>query len=155
MADSIEQLSFELTMGALTQQERAVTSLRTSAGTVLGAASIAGSFLAGRVGGRSLDVWAVVAMLAFALCVATAIWVLLPRDLAVSVDGGELMAASDDDRLATINEAYRGACGWIEAQLDRNRHTIDRLTDWLSVSYLLLAIEVVLWTISLTATLRP
>jgi len=45
VAQSIEQLSFELTASALAEQERALTGLRTRAGTVLAAASIAGSFL--------------------------------------------------------------------------------------------------------------
>jgi hypothetical protein len=45
MAQSIEQLSFELTASALGEQERALSGLRTRAGTVLAAASIAGSFL--------------------------------------------------------------------------------------------------------------
>ena len=37
MAESIEQLSFELTASALAEQERALSGLRTRAGTVLAA----------------------------------------------------------------------------------------------------------------------
>jgi hypothetical protein len=48
MAESVEQLGFELTAQALTEQERSLAGLRTGAGTVLGAASIAGSFLGGK-----------------------------------------------------------------------------------------------------------
>ena len=42
MAESIEQLSFELTASALAEQERALSGLRTRAGTVL--AAVAGQF---------------------------------------------------------------------------------------------------------------
>ena len=50
MAESIEQLSFELTANALAEQERALSGLRARAGTVLAAASIAGSFLGAKTG---------------------------------------------------------------------------------------------------------
>src|SRR3978361_2268471 len=100
MADSIEQLSFELTAGVLRQQERAVERLKVPAGTALGAESIAGSRVAARLGGRSLGAWTVPASIAYVLCFASAIWVLLPRDLVLSFSGAELLAAGDGDRLA-------------------------------------------------------
>ena len=65
MADSIEQLSFELTASALAEQERALSGLRTRAGTVLAAASVAGSFLAVNAGHGSLHAWGVLAMISF------------------------------------------------------------------------------------------
>jgi hypothetical protein len=43
VAQSIEQLSYELTAKVLTEQEHALSGLRAGAGTVLGASSIAGS----------------------------------------------------------------------------------------------------------------
>ena len=55
MVDSIEQLSFELTANALSEQERALSGLRTYAGTVLGAASIAGVVHRGH--GESSSTW--------------------------------------------------------------------------------------------------
>jgi hypothetical protein len=51
MADSIEQLGFELTVGVLSEQERTVFGMKVSAGTVLGAASIAASLVAARSDG--------------------------------------------------------------------------------------------------------
>jgi hypothetical protein len=88
VADSIEQLAYELSLNTLSEQERSVSGLRARAGTVLAAASIAGSFLGTRttghalgswsifgtkVGHGSLDVWSFVALLAFLLTVAAAI----------------------------------------------------------------------------------
>jgi hypothetical protein len=151
MADSIEQLSFELTSGVLSEQERAVSSLKVSAGTVLGAASIAASLVAARLGGRPLGAWLVLVGIAYVLCFASAIWVLLPRDLVLSFSGAELLAAGDGDRLAGVAEGYRAASAWIGPYLASNRLRIDRLEDWLTISCLLLSVEVSLCTITLTS----
>jgi len=149
MADSIEQLSFELTAGVLSEQERAVSSLRLSAGTILGAASIVVSVLSAHVGGRSLNAWLILAAISYVLCLATAIWLLLPHELALSFGGARLMADGDSERVVDVDEGYRAVSRWIEPCLKRNRRTIDRLADWLTVSCLLLAVEVVSCTVSL------
>ena len=149
MAESIEQLSYELTAKALTEQERALSGLRAGAGTVLGAASIAGSFLGAKASSGSLDAWAIMAMISFALCFVCAIWVLLPHDFALAVGGEDLLALSDDRGVREVAEAYRTASGWLEPYLRANRVTVARLSSWLTVSCMLLAIEVALWTLSL------
>lgn len=56
VAASIEDFSYQLTAEALAEQERALAALRTRAGTVLAAASIAGSFLGAKASHGSLDV---------------------------------------------------------------------------------------------------
>jgi hypothetical protein len=150
VADSIERLSFELTTRALAEQERAVSALRTCAGTVLGVASVAGSFLGAHVGGRPLDGWSVTATLAFALCSGSAIWVLMPREIVLSIGGEELMADADRRNSSQVAEGYRAVCSWLGPQLELNRRRIDRLGDWMTLSCALLAIEVILWTISIT-----
>ncbi|MFI4991493.1 MAG: hypothetical protein ACHQHO_11350 [Solirubrobacterales bacterium] len=149
MDDSIERLSFELTTRTLAEQERTLSSMRSTAGTVLGAASIAGSFLGARIGGHPPDLWAVLATIAFVLCSGCAIWVLIPRDLVLSFGGEGLIAESDDRHSVEVAEGYRAACGWIEPRLDRNRRVLDGLADWLTRGCLLLAVEVVLQTISI------
>jgi|HubBroStandDraft_2_1064218.scaffolds.fasta_scaffold495457_1 hypothetical protein len=150
MADSIEQLGFELTSGVLGEQERAVSGMKLTAGTVLGAASIAVSLVAARFDGL-LDAWAVLAAVAYILCFASAILVLLPRELVLSFSGAGLMADGDGERLANVSEAYRAASSWIEPYVLRNRRTIDRLADWLTISCLLLSIEVTLDVIGLAS----
>ena len=82
MAASIEEFSYQLTAEALAEQERALTALRTRAGTVLAAASIAGSFLGTKTSQGSLDVLSILALVAFVGCVATTIYVLLPHEFA-------------------------------------------------------------------------
>jgi hypothetical protein len=149
MAGSIEQLSFELTAGALAEQERALAGLRARAGTVLAAASIAGSFFGAETSHGSLGVWGVLAMVAFALCVGSAIWVLLPHAFVFAFRGETLLAESDHRGVSDVVEAYRTAGIWVQPHLEANRGKIAALSDCLAASCALLAAEVILWTLSL------
>jgi hypothetical protein len=149
VAASIEEFSYQLTAEALREQERAVAALRTRAGTVLAAASVSGSFLGAKVSDGSLDVWAVLALIAFVLCVGAAIYVLLPHELVFAFRGQALLAASDHEGIDDVTEAYRAAGIWIEPMLESNRNTIGDLSDWFSISCVFLTAEVILWTVSL------
>jgi hypothetical protein len=147
---SIEQLSFELTASALAEQERALSGLRTRAGTVLAAASIAGSFLGTKTSHGSLDVWGILAMVSFVLCLGSVIWVLLSHAFVFAFRGEALLAESDHRGVRDVTEAYRAAGIWVAPHLEANRIKIVALSDWLAVSCVLLAAEVILWTLSLT-----
>jgi hypothetical protein len=149
VSESIEQFSFELTASALAEQERALTGLRARAGTVLAAASIAGSFFGAKTSHGSLDVWGILAMIAFALCVGSAIWVLLPHAFVFAFRGETLLAESDHRGVSNVTEAYRTAGIWIEPHLEVNRSKIAGLSNWLAASCALLSAEVILWTLSL------
>ncbi|HEY7932818.1 MAG TPA: hypothetical protein VID48_03245 [Solirubrobacteraceae bacterium] len=149
MAGSIEQLSFELTAGALAEQERALGGLRARAGTVLAAASIAGSFFGAETSHGSLGAWGVLAMVAFALCAGSAIWVLLPHAFVFAFRGGTLLAESDHRGVSDVVEAYRTAGIWVQPHLETNRGKIAGLSDCLAASCALLAVEVIFWTLSL------
>lgn len=149
MADSIEQLSFELTAGALAEQERALAAMRTRAGTVLAAASIAGSFFGAQTSHGSLDMLGVLAIVSFALCVASAIWVVLPHEFVFAFSGAALLAETDHRGVSDVVEAYRTAGIWIEPYTHANAKKVGGLSDWLAVSCALLAAEVLLWTVSI------
>jgi hypothetical protein len=151
VSESIEQVGFVLTTRALAEQERALSGLRTCAGTVLAAASIAGSFLGAKTDHGSLDVWGGMAMLSFALCLGSAIWVLLPHEFVFAFRGEELVAASDRQKPLDVADAYRAAGSWIAPHLHVNRRKIMCLSKWLTASCVLLAVEVVLWTLSLVS----
>lgn len=149
MVDSIERLSFEMTTAALAEQERSLSGLRARTGTVLAAASVAGSFLGTRTGHGSLDAWGIMALLAFALCAASAIWILLPHGLEFAFRGDRVFATSDRRAITDMAEAYRIAESWMETSVAENRPVIAGLSYWLTVSCLLLAVEIVLWTVSI------
>ncbi len=149
MADSIEQLSYELSANALAEQERSVTAIRTRAGTIIAAASIAGSFLGTKVNHGSLDALAIAAMVAFALCLGSAIVVLLPHDFVFAFRGRSVLAESDHGGLGEVADAYRAAGFWIQLSFDANRRKINGLSNWFTASCVLLAIEIILWTLSL------
>jgi hypothetical protein len=148
VAESIEQLSFELTANALAEQERALSGLRTRAGTVLAAASIAGSFLGAKVSHGSLDTWGILAMISFASCLASAIWILLPTSLSSpSTEGAACRERSSggarcDGGIPRCGDLDRAAPG---PQPRQDRRTL-RLA---GCECALLAVEVILWTISL------
>jgi hypothetical protein len=148
VAASIEELSYELTAGALAEQERALTALRTRAGTIVAAASISGSFLGAKVSHGSVDVWGVLALIAFVLCLGCAIWVLLPHSLVFAFRGEALLGISDQEGVEDVAQAYRAAGIWIEPNLDANQDKIGELSSWFTASCVLLAAEVILWTIS-------
>jgi uncharacterized membrane protein YjjB (DUF3815 family) len=102
VATSIEEFSYELTAQALAEQERALSGLRMRAGTVIAAASIAGSFLGGQTGHQSLDTWAILALIAFVVCLAAAIWVLVPHELVFAFRGEALLAESDHEGISDV-----------------------------------------------------
>ncbi|HEY2652198.1 MAG TPA: hypothetical protein VGI50_09775 [Solirubrobacteraceae bacterium] len=151
VAWSIEELSFQLSSEALAEQERAVNALRTRAGTIVAAASISGSFLGAKISHSSLGGWGIAALVAFVLCLGSAIWVLLPHELTFAFRGEALLAVSDHEGVEDVTEAYRAAGIWIEPYLDTNRDKIATLSSWFTASCVLLALEVILWTISLTS----
>lgn len=151
MAASIEELTFELTTEALAEQERALSALRTRGGTVIAAASIAGSLLGSRAAGGELDAGQVLAVIAFVSCLGAAVYVLWPHKLVFAFRGSALLAETDARSVTDVAEAYRAASLWIEPNLDVNAAKIGRLSTWFSVSCGALTLEVVLWFVSITA----
>jgi hypothetical protein len=113
IAASIEQLSFEISTAAVAEQERSLSGLRARAGTVLAAASIAGSFLGAETSHGKLGTWGVLVVVAFAVCLASSIWVLLPHKLVFAFRGDALLAESGRRDVADVREAYRAVSGWI------------------------------------------
>lgn len=148
MAASIEELSYELTANALAEQERALNALRARAGTVLAAASISGSFLGAKVSHGTLDAWAILALISFVICLGSAIWVLLPHSLVFAFRGEALLGTSDQEGVEDVVQAFRAAGIWMEPFLDANRDKIGQLSSWFTASCVLLAAEVIFWTIS-------
>jgi hypothetical protein len=148
MAESIEQLGYALTTDELAEQERALARLRTCAGTVLGAASIAASFLGARTRDGSLGVCGATALASFVFCLGSSVWVLLPHEFVFAFGARELRAEADRG-MRDVVDAYRVVARWIEPDLQANRVELAKLANWLTLSCLFLTAEIILWTLSL------
>lgn len=107
-----------MTSDASAWQERTLSGLRTRAGIVVAAASISGSFLGAKANHGSRDVWAILALDAFLLGLASAIWILLPHKLVCAFRGGCASRGERPPGVQDVTEAYRAAGIWIEPNLD-------------------------------------
>jgi hypothetical protein len=116
-------------------------------GNGVASASIACSFLVARIGKGSLDVLGVCATISFVLCLFSSVWVLLLHTFVFSFRGESLLLQSDRAG-RDLREAYRAAGIWMEPHVHANRKMIAMLAGWLTASCVLLALEVVLWTLS-------
>jgi len=124
MAASVQELAFDLSRSSLGEQEKRLSDLRTRAGTVLAAASIAGSFLATKHG--TLDTTAVLAIVSYVACVGAAIYVLLPHELVLEFRGS-VVAEIADQVGGGLPSAYAAVTEWLEAFHARNREKLDEL----------------------------
>jgi hypothetical protein len=83
------------------------------------------------------------------LCAASAIWILLPHEMAFAFRGDRLFAGSDRRAITDMAEAYSLAENWIESSVKQNDPVIFSLSYWPTVSCILFAVEIVLWTLSI------
>jgi hypothetical protein len=65
--------------------------------------------------------------------------------------GVALLGESDRRDVSDVTEACRAVTGWISPSLDANGLKLADLSDWFTVSCVLLAGEVILWTVSLAS----
>jgi hypothetical protein len=124
--------------------------LRTRAGTILAAASIAGSFLAAKNG--SIDTPAVLAIIAYVACVGAAVYVLLPHELVLEFRGS-VVNDLEYQRGGGLDAAYEAVTEWLEDFHDSNAGTLRALGRWYTIACAALGVEVLLWTLSITGTL--
>src|SRR4051812_30169322 len=76
----LAKLAYETSVRTLSMQEASLNELRARTGTLVAAASVVTSFLGGAAFTRSgLDVWSIVALVAFVLSIGSATWVLPPQ----------------------------------------------------------------------------
>ena len=150
MPTSIRGLAFEVSRASLDAQSQRLSNLRTGAGTLLAAASIAGSFLATKHG--DIDTTAALAIVAYVSSVGAAVFVLLPHDLFLGFRGSvinELSTELGDE----LDPAYEAVTEWLEDYYEDNRKKLKVLARWYTASCVALGAEVILWTLSVTDTL--
>jgi hypothetical protein len=148
--ETVRQLAFDLTRSSLSEQEQRLADLRSRSGTVLAAASIAGSFLATQNG--DVDTFAALAIVAYLFCVGAAVYVLLPHALVLEFRGS-VVTELDAQLGGGLDAAYEAVTEWLEQFHEENRSKLDLLVRWYTASCAALGAEVVLWTVSVTGTL--
>jgi hypothetical protein len=146
VVSDVSKLAVELSRAAVKDQAERLSDLRTRAGTLLAAASIAGSF-SGLTHG-SLDAVAVAALIAYVASVGACIYVLLPHELATEFRGGALLRAQGETG-ATEDEAFRATVRWLEEVRDGNAGKLGELTRWYAAAAVALGVEVTLWIVAL------
>lgn len=151
MPASVSELAYDLSRDALREQERRLGDLRSRAGTLLAAASIAGSFLAAQHG--SLDAATVLAVLAYVCCAGSAVFVLLPHTLTLEFRGSIVSDLARSLGTSDVERAMEGVTEWLEDFHEDNRGKLDTLGRWYAASCGFLGVEVLLWTLTLTGSL--
>jgi len=131
---------------AIRDQAEQLTDLRSRAGTLLAAASIAGTF-AGATHG-SIDTMAALALIAYLCNLAACIYVLLPHELSIEVRGTVLLGARKETG-ASDAEAFEAVVQWLEQVRAGNSGSLRRLKNWYTAAAAALGAEVVLWILTL------
>jgi hypothetical protein len=137
---SVPEAAYELALRALDQQERRVEELRSRSATLIAAASVAASVLAGR--GASGPA-AVLSLAAYAIAVLAAVRVLVPRDLRWHTRGTRLL---DDHR--ELADVLAGAAVWLDRLRGENLQRVRKLERAYAITVAALGVEVLAWALS-------
>jgi hypothetical protein len=146
----LEELAYDLSLRALTQQEAVLNELRGRAGALLTATAVVTSFL----GARALDQsdHGFLAILGFALAIASlllSVYVLAPKaDLDFALSGPavyEHFAAQAND----LAEVKRTLAYWNQGAYDRNQEVVDALIRWFRRAIGALVLAVAVWSLEL------
>jgi hypothetical protein len=153
VADSLAEAAYALALRAIEQQERRLDELRSRAGTLIAAASVAASLLASRAAAGKPDAIGVAALVAYLVCVGCALLVLLPHRLVLEFRGSSMLSAAGAVERSSVEEVLRAAVAWIERFHDRNREEVDRVTLQYTIACAALGVEIVLWTVDFSGRL--
>jgi len=146
-------LAFSESVRDLEHQERSVDELRSRAGTLLAASSIATSFLAAAALPKDKPwdwpVW--VALAAFAIGIGLCIWVLWPRDDWVFVNDASKVIGGyvEGDPPASIAEIHKGLAQDNNRHSNENAEKLKLLYRGFASAAFLLFVQVIAWLIVL------
>lgn len=126
MPAELPELSYQLTLRALDQQEVGLAELRARTNTLLAAAAVSVSFLgAPAIDRGGVSVWVVLGLIAFALTVALCLFVLIPTSLIFALNGPEVYEALyqhvDDSA-----EVHRQLAYWLQSFHAANAPKLDK-----------------------------
>jgi uncharacterized membrane protein len=151
--DSDPRLAFvyEEALRGLLQQQSAVESLRTRAGTLVFAASFASSLLGSRALADGVGAWDWIAIvLLFAIGGLTVVLLWPYYDLSFRFDPEDLLARYvDDGSTATMSTIHRELALQIKADWRRNGRIVHRLRVTFEVALVLLLFNILAWLFSI------
>jgi hypothetical protein len=148
---ALARLSYELSLRTLTQQESSLNELRARTGTLIAAASVVTSFLGGAaIARQGIDVWSVLALVAFVASIGLATWVLLPKEhLVFSVSGSALFEDEVKADIFEIGETHRRLAYWLDAYHAENEPKVSGLFVFYRWATGAMLVEVVFWSLQL------
>ena len=146
------RLAYEASLRALDQQQRNLEEIRSRTGALLVVASLGASFLGARAFDRHASLivtWLALAALVLTLLIGVRV-LSLGEQVVVSVSGSVLDAGL---RFAhDCADQHRQVANWLDAAWMWNERSIQRLNASFRVMAGALAIQIVLWTVALGAT---
>jgi hypothetical protein len=92
------------------------------------------------------------AIVAYVLSVASAVYVLLPHTLAAELHGS-IVNELQTERSGGLAAAQLAVTAWFDELVDANVAKLNALGRWYTISCVALGAETVLWTVSVTGTL--
>jgi hypothetical protein len=148
---ALAQLSYELSLRTLSQQESSLNDLRGRTATLIAAASLVASFLGSAALSRGgIDGWSVGALITFITSIALATWVLLPKEkLIFSVHGSALYEDEIRADVFEIAETHRRLAYWLDEYHAVNEPKLGRLFACYRWSTVALLSEVLFWSLQL------
>lgn len=148
-----EELAYGEALRAIESQEGMVNELRSRTGVLLTGASLVTSlFGAAALEGGRLDVWSVIALLAFAAVVGSCVWIALPRRKAwrFSLSATVLLEDwADEPKSGDITLMTRFLATTLERNYHQNEDLLEGLYNWFTAAAVLLGVEVLAWALKL------
>jgi hypothetical protein len=135
---------------SITQQQDVLNQLRSNAGTLLGAVSVATGFLAGLHGRRPLGTWGNVAVYAFIAAVVLAVLILWPRNRWRFRLRTDTLLDGYVDAGASMDVMHRQLATYLERDYDGNRKKLRWMFYLFDLATAAMVVEVVAWVMELT-----
>jgi len=135
---------------SITQQQDILNQLRSNAGTLLAAVSLATGFLAGLHGTEPLGTWGTVAMYAFIAAVFFAVLILWPRNRWRFRLRTDILLSGYVDAGADLDVMHRQLATYLERDYDENRQKLRWMFYLFYASTVAMVVEVVAWVMELT-----
>lgn len=135
---------------SITQQQDVLNQLRSNAGTLLGAVSLATGFLAGLHGRAPLGTWGTVAVCAFIAAVLLTVSILWPRNRWKFRLRTDTLLTGYVDAGASLDVMHRQLAEYLERDYKDNRSRLRWMFYLFDLAAVAMTVEIVAWVIHLT-----